>query len=156
MSDPTDLAAPAAGHRPAVPGVGPPGAASPGAASDDSGATSVTSLPEDRFLNREVSWLEFNARVLALAEDPRTPLLERVKFLSIFARNLDEFYMVRIAGLKRRDQAGLPVRGLDRLPAREQLEVVAERSAALVTRHAHCFRDDVGPQLAAAEVQVVT
>ena len=73
-------------------------------------------LPEDRFLNRELSWLDFNARVLTLAEDPATPLLERAKFLAIFASNLDEFYMVRVAGLKRRLQTGLPVRGGDRLP----------------------------------------
>ena len=75
------------------------------------------SLPEDRFLNRELSWLDFNARVLALAEDPETPLLERAKFLAIFASNLDEFYMVRVAGLKRRLKAGLPMRGGDRLVA---------------------------------------
>jgi polyphosphate kinase len=113
-------------------------------------------LPEDRFLNRELSWLDFNARVLALAEDPRTPLLERAKFLAIFASNLDEFYMVRIAGLKRRAQAGLPVRGLDRLPAREQLEVVAERSSELVARHARCFGDEVAKLLADEHVRIVS
>jgi polyphosphate kinase len=114
-----------------------------------------TPLPEDRFLNRELSWLDFNARVLALAADDRTPLLERAKFLAIFADNLDEFYMVRIAGLKRRVQAGLPVRGLDRLPPREQLEVVAERSAELVARHARCFSDDVAKRLADEEIRIV-
>src|ERR1700750_93010 len=67
-------------------------------------------LPEDRYSNREVSWLNFNARVLALAEDRRQPLLERMKFLSIFASNLDEFYMVRVAGLKRRQEMGVAVR----------------------------------------------
>ncbi|TDC77724.1 RNA degradosome polyphosphate kinase [Micromonospora sp. KC606] len=112
-------------------------------------------LPEDRFLNRELSWLDFNARVLALAEDPRTPLLERAKFLAIFASNLDEFYMVRVAGLKRRLSAGLPVRGGDRLPLRTQLELIAERSADLVARHAACFVDDVQPGLAAENVRIL-
>lgn len=113
-------------------------------------------LPDDRFLNRELSWLDFNARVLALAEDPEVPLLERAKFLAIFASNLDEFFMVRISGLRRRVQAGLPARGRDRLPPREQLEVVADRAAELVARHARCFGDDVGKQLAAEQIQIVS
>ena len=77
-------------------------------------------MPPDRFSNRELSWLDFNERVLALAEDDRQPLLERAKFLAIFASNLDEFYMVRVAGLKRRRDMGLSVtvrRRTDRLGA---------------------------------------
>ncbi|GIF02990.1 RNA degradosome polyphosphate kinase [Actinoplanes siamensis] len=113
-------------------------------------------LPEDRFLNRELSWLDFNARVLALAEDPGTPLLERAKFLAIFASNLDEFYMVRVAGLKRRLSAGLPVRSGDRSPLRQQIETITERTADLVTRHAACFADEVRPKLAAEGIEVVS
>nr|WP_296074530.1 RNA degradosome polyphosphate kinase [uncultured Actinoplanes sp.] len=113
-------------------------------------------LPEDRFLNRELSWLDFNARVLALAEDPGTPLLERSKFLAIFAGNLDEFYMVRVAGLKRRLSAGLPMRGGDRSSLRNQLQMIAERVADLVTRHAACFADEVRPKLSAEGIELVS
>jgi polyphosphate kinase len=112
-------------------------------------------LPEDRFLNRELSWLDFNARVLALAEDPGTPLLERAKFLAIFASNLDEFYMVRVAGLKRRLSAGLPMRGGDRVSLRGQLEMITERAADLVTRHATCFAEEVRPKLSAEGIELV-
>ncbi|MDQ7909139.1 RNA degradosome polyphosphate kinase [Phytohabitans sp. ZYX-F-186] len=112
-------------------------------------------LPEDRFLNRELSWLDFNARVLALAEDPDTPLLERAKFLAIFASNLDEFYMVRVAGLKRRLQAGLPVRGGDQIPLRTQLELIAEKTSELIARHSGCFAEEVQPKLAAEGIQLV-
>jgi polyphosphate kinase len=112
-------------------------------------------LPEDRFLNRELSWLDFNARVLALAEDPGTPLLERAKFLAIFASNLDEFYMVRVAGLKRRLSAGLPMRGGDRSSLRNQLELITERAADLVTRQSACFADEVRPKLSAEAIEVV-
>jgi polyphosphate kinase len=104
-------------------------------------------LPEDRFLNREVSWLDFNARVLELAQDRGAPLLERAKFLAIFASNLDEFFMVRVAGLKRRQSTGLAVRGADGLAPREQLQLISRRAKDLVDAHARCFLDDVQPAL---------
>jgi len=112
----------------------------------------ATDLPEDRFLNREASWLEFNARVLALAEDPRAPLLERVKFAAIFASNLDEFFMVRVAGLKRRQATGLTVRSADGLPTREQLALIGERTAELQQRHALMFANDLLPALGDAGI----
>jgi polyphosphate kinase len=113
------------------------------------------SLPADRFLNREVSWLDFNARVLELAEDESLPLLERVKFLSIFASNLDEFFMVRIAGLKRRQTTGLTIRSADGLTIREQLELITARTRDLVTRHADVFIKDVAPRLKDAGIRIV-
>ncbi|MFP5368992.1 MAG: RNA degradosome polyphosphate kinase, partial [Actinomycetes bacterium] len=85
----------------------------------------------DRFLDRELSWLSFNSRVLELAEDPTLHLLERVSFLSIFASNLDEFFMVRVAGLKRRQSTGLSVRSPDGLTIREQLAAVNARTQEL-------------------------
>jgi polyphosphate kinase len=115
----------------------------------------VPELPADRYLNRELSWLDFNARVLTLAEDPRMPLLERVKFLAIFAGNLDEFYMVRVAGLKRRMEMGLPVRGTDGLMPRDQLERIAASASQLMARHARCFTDDVQPALARETIDFV-
>ncbi|SNR43623.1 polyphosphate kinase [Blastococcus mobilis] len=112
-------------------------------------------LPADRFLNREVSWLDFNARVLELAEDEKLPLLERVKFLAIFASNLDEFFMVRIAGLKRRQTTGLTVRSPDGLTIREQLERVTRRTQDLVQRHADVFIKDVAPRLEEVGIRIV-
>jgi polyphosphate kinase len=128
--------------------------------SDDSGRTPSTDLddarlPDDRFLNREVSWLDFNGRVLTLAEDRKLPLLERAKFLAIFASNLDEFYMVRVAGLKRRQSMGLSVRSADHLSPREQLARIAERTQALVERQARCFVDDVAPALEEQGIAIV-
>src|SRR3954471_21493417 len=114
-----------------------------------------TRLPADRFLNRELSWLDFNARVLELAEDDTLPLLERGKFLAIFATNLDEFFMVRIAGLKRRQSTGLTVRSPDGLTIREQLSRVTERTQDLVHRHANVFLKDVAPRLEDAGIRIV-
>src|SRR3954465_8488345 len=113
-------------------------------------------LPEDRYLNRELSWLDFNARVLALAADTSLPLLERAKFLAIFASNLDEFYMVRVAGLKRRDEMGLSVRSADGLSPREQLHRIGERTQQIATRHAMVFGELVRPALAEQGIVIVT
>jgi polyphosphate kinase len=112
-----------------------------------------TLLPEgdfslDRFLDRELSWLAFNARVLELAEDPQLYLLERVSFLSIFASNLDEFFMVRVAGLKRRIAAGLAVPSAAGLSPVEQLEQIRESAEALQQRHSRVFTEIIRPALA--------
>src|SRR3954468_5526048 len=113
-------------------------------------------LPDDRYLNRELSWLDFNARVLALAADPSLALLERAKFLAIFSSNLDEFYMVRVAGLKRRDEMGLSVRSADGLSPREQLRRIGERTQQIASRHARVFMESVRPALADEGIIVVT
>jgi len=112
-------------------------------------------LPDDRFLNREVSWLDFNARVLALAADTGAPLLERAKFLAIFASNLDEFYMVRVAGLKRRQSMGLGVRSADGLGVREQLELIAGKAQQLASEHARLFLEEVRPALHERGIRIV-
>ncbi|GAA1998446.1 polyphosphate kinase [Nakamurella flavida] len=121
----------------------------------DVAAAELPALPGDRFSNRELSWLDFNARVLALAEDRDQPLLERAKFLAIFASNLDEFYMVRVAGLKRRREMGLSVTSVDGLTASEQLSLIAARTQELVERQGRCFTDDVMPALAAEGIRIV-
>ena len=94
--------------------------------------------------------------MLALAADTSLPLLERAKFLAIFASNLDEFYMVRVAGLKRRDEMGLSVRSADGLTPREQLRLIGERTQQLATRHAQVFRESVRPALAEQGIHIVT
>jgi polyphosphate kinase len=117
--------------------------------------TPVSELPDDRYLNRELSWLDFYARVLSLAEDKSQPLLERAKFLAIFASNLDEFYMVRVAGLKRRDETGLAVRSADGLSPREQLARISTRTQAIQEAHARLFLDHVRPELEAEGIQIL-
>ena len=102
---------------------------------------------EDRFLDRELSWLRLNQRVLELAEDEDQPLLERVRFAAIFTSNLDEFFMVRVAGLKRRIAAGLAVRAASGMLPRDMLEAIWEQSRELSERHARLFRDDLVPEL---------
>ncbi|WP_123024127.1 RNA degradosome polyphosphate kinase [Mycolicibacterium stellerae] len=133
-----------------------PGHSAPEAPPAATAPTVDNALPEERYLNRELSWLDFNARVLALAADTSLPLLERAKFLAIFASNLDEFYMVRVAGLKRRDEMGLSVRSADGLSPREQLRRISERTQQIASRQAHVFQDSVRPALADEGILIVT
>ncbi|MEO9324185.1 RNA degradosome polyphosphate kinase [Nocardioides sp. C4-1] len=110
---------------------------------------------DDRFLDRELSWLRFNQRVLELAEDESLPLLERTRFLAIFTSNLDEFFMVRVAGLKRRIAAGLAVRAASGLMPREVLEQIWTTARELSERQARLFRDVVVPALAEHAIELV-
>jgi polyphosphate kinase len=112
-------------------------------------------LPADRYLDREHSWVQFNQRVLELAEDEQTPLLERVRFLAIFASNLDEFFMVRIAGLMRRMSAGLPVYIPSGYTPDELLHNTLRSSGALASRHAEVFADVVKPELARHGIEIL-
>ncbi|MFB4279214.1 MULTISPECIES: RNA degradosome polyphosphate kinase [unclassified Nonomuraea] len=112
-------------------------------------------LPQERFLNREESWLQFNERVLELAEDPSLPLLERVRFLAIFANNLDEFFRVRVAGLKRRMATGLLLRTKSGLKPREELARIATIADELARRHAAAFHQQICPQLAGEGIEIV-
>ncbi len=100
------------------------------------------------YLNRELSWLEFNGRVLHEALDPRTPVLERLKFLAIFTGNLDEFFQVRVAGLKQQVAAGIVERTADGMTPEDQLSAISAIVRDLVTRHHHCLMEDVLPALA--------
>jgi polyphosphate kinase len=109
----------------------------------------------DRFIDRERSWLDFNARVLELAEDPTTPALERARFIAIFADNLDEFFMVRVAGLQRRIATGLGVASPAGLSAREQVELISGRAHELALRHGELFRGQILPALRDAGIEVV-
>ncbi|GLW07281.1 polyphosphate kinase [Microtetraspora sp. NBRC 13810] len=112
-------------------------------------------LPQERFLNREESWLHFNQRVLEMAEDPSIPLLERVRFLAIFASNLDEFFRVRVAGLKRRMATGLLLRTKSGLKPGEELVRIGTLADELAQRHTACFHHEICPRLADEGIEIV-
>ncbi|WP_353356793.1 RNA degradosome polyphosphate kinase [Intrasporangium sp. DVR] len=112
-------------------------------------------LPTDRYLERELSWLQFNERVLQLAADAGVPLLERARFLAIFSSNLDEYFMVRVAGLKRRIATGLAVRTAAGLEPRDLIDRIARLAHELMGQHAALFQHEVRPALAAEGITIV-
>ncbi len=122
---------------------------------DDARVSTAPALPEHRFADRELSWLDFNTRVLELAEDHDLPLLERARFYAIFASNLDEYFMVRVAGLRRRMAAGVAVRAASGLLPREVMDAISRRSRELMQRHAQGFRTDLVPALAAEGIDLL-
>ena len=146
----------------ASPAITPPDAQASGDTFDvdppyvpDHDALAAVEKYDDRFLDREISWLHFNQRVLELAEDQSLPLLERVRYLAIFASNLDEFFMVRVAGLKRRIAAGVAVRAASGLLPREVLEQIWTGSRELLERHAMVFREEIVPALTEQGIELV-
>jgi polyphosphate kinase len=121
----------------------------------DPEAVAALAQHANRFLDRELSWLRFNQRVLELAEDRSLPLLERVRYLAIFTSNLDEFFMVRVAGLKRRIATGLAVRAASGLMPLQVLERIWSFSRELSERHARLFREEIVPELREHEIELV-
>ena len=114
-----------------------------------------TELAPNRYLDRELSWLAFNQRVLELAEDPNLYLLERVNFLAIFASNLDEFFMVRVAGLKRRIATGLAVTASSGLSPQEVLSEISREAHRLQERHAKLFIETIKPEIKEKGIRIV-
>jgi len=123
---------------------------------DETPLAEVADLPHDRFLDRELSWLAFNQRVLEMAEDTAIPVLERANFLAIFAANLDEFFMVRVAGLKRRIVTGLAVPTNIGTAPSDVLAAISAKAHELQTRHAAAYNDVVRPELSESGIHVVT
>jgi polyphosphate kinase len=111
--------------------------------------------PEQRFLNRELSWLDFNARVLAIAEDASQPLLERVKFVAIFSSNLDEFFQVRVSGLQEQVEAGVAKTSPDGRTPAEQLAEIRARSKELAGRAAELFSAELVPALEKERIRIL-
>jgi len=139
--------------RGAIPGEG----SSSGSTSGRFRAAAIPAPPPSprRYLNRELAWLDFNARVLEEALDPEVPLLERLKFLAIFSSNLDEFFMVRVAGLYRQIDAGVETPFPDGSTPRMALEEIARRLHVLVDLQHRTFRDEVAPALAQNGVRIL-
>src|SRR5216684_8019879 len=111
-------------------------------------ATSPSLEEPSLYINRELSWLEFNRRVLEEAQDPSVPLLERLKFLAIFSSNVDEFFMVRVGGLQQKVQARIAQgSGADRMPPSEQLDRISQMVRQMVEQQYRCLKEEALPVL---------
>src|ERR1700693_2888520 len=121
--------------------------------SDQTGPNPVPEVP--RYLNRALPRLDFDERVLAMAEDPKLPLLERVRFLAIFSQNLDDFFQVRVAGLKEQVLAAVAAASPDGMSPLEQLRAIRSRVEQLVARQVSVFNDALVPELAGAGITLV-
>src|ERR687898_543191 len=118
-------------------------------------ASRVLAAHEPRFINRELSWLEFDARVLELAQDASLPLLERIKFLAIFASNMDEFFQIRVAGLQEQVEAGVVKTSPDGLTPAEQLDGIRLRAQELMAAAASLFTVELVPALEKERIRIV-
>ena len=131
----------------------PEGDDAPAAPENDAGPAATPRTP---LLNRELSWLDFNQRVLEEARDERWPLLERLKFLCISESNLDEFFMIRVSALRDQLSADLSEKSDDGLTAREQVMLVRKGVLAMEAEQTACLHEDLLPRLAAAGISVLS
>ncbi len=115
----------------------------------------MSGFKPEHFINRELSWLEFNQRVLDEALDPANPLLERLKFFTIVSSNLDEFFEVRVAGLKQEMESGQGERSVDGLTARETFQAIVSRVRRMVADQYDCWREDLKPALAKHGIRIL-
>jgi polyphosphate kinase len=121
----------------------------------DAASAGETTADQSRYLNRELSRLDFFERILALAEDRSLPILERVKFFVHFSRNLDEFFQIRVAGIKEQDAAGLAITSPDGATPAEQLKAIRARVEALTERASSLFAGQIRPKLASSGIRIV-
>ena len=116
----------------------------------------VSENPRDRLIDRELSWLSFNERVLDLAEDKNIPLLERCRFLAIFSSNLDDFYMIRVASLKMKIEKGYFKANSAGFSPQELMKEISEKTQKLINRQSICFQESILPELAANGIEIST
>jgi len=116
----------------------------------------ISENPRERLVDRELSWLSFNERVLDLAEDTNIPLLERCRFLAIFSSNLDDFYMIRVASVKRKIESGLFKANSAGYSPQELLKEISEKTQRLINRQSICFQETIQPELAQHGIEITT
>ena len=117
--------------------------------------TGGATLQPHEIIDRELSWLDFNTRVLELAEDSSIPLLERVRFLAIFSSNLDDFFMIRVASTKIKIESGVSAANVAGYTPNSLLQEINEKVSELITRQVKCFHDSIKPELRRADIHLV-